>query len=57
MGICVERYPERVTSLALSLHREVRPPKDSLTPYTFKVLQSDGHMAWSSPIYVEAEVG
>jgi hypothetical protein len=55
MRICVERYPERLTGLTLSLHREIRPPRDSLTPYLVKVVQGDGHMAWSSPIYVQAQ--
>ena len=57
MRICVERYPEKLANMTLSLHREIRPPADSLTPYTFKVVQSDGHSAWSSPIYVQARGG
>jgi hypothetical protein len=57
MRIRVERYPEKLSSMTLSLHREIRPPKDSLTPYLFKLVQSDGHMAWSSPIYVQAQAG
>jgi hypothetical protein len=57
MRVCVERYPEELARMTLSLHREIRPPKDSLTPYLFKVVQSDGHMAWSSPIYVQAQAG
>ena len=56
MRICVERYPEQVADMALSLDLEVQPPRDRLTPYMVKVVQSDGHMAWSSPIYVQAEV-
>jgi hypothetical protein len=55
MHICVERYPEQLEDLALSLHRQVQPARDNLSPYLVKAVQSDGHMAWSSPIYVQAQ--
>jgi hypothetical protein len=55
MRICVERYPEQMANQTLSLHRQIQPPQDCLTPYMVKVVQSDGHMAWSSPIYVQAQ--
>jgi hypothetical protein len=54
MRICVERYPEQLEDLALSLRRQVQPAKGRLTPFLVKAVQSDGHMAWSSPIYVQA---
>jgi hypothetical protein len=34
------------------LEHIVQPPAERQTPYLVKVVQSDGHMAWSSPIYV-----
>ncbi len=55
MRICVERYPEQLEDLALSLRCQVQPARDRLTAYLVKAVQSDGHMAWSSPIYVQAQ--
>jgi hypothetical protein len=52
LGICVERYPEHPVDLSATLDCKVRPPQDSSTPYLVKAVQSDGHMAWSSPIYI-----
>ena len=52
LGICVERYPERLVDLSATLDCEVQPPADHSTPYLVKTVQSDGHMAWSSPIYI-----
>lgn len=52
LGICVERYPEHLVDLSLTLDCEVHPPADRSTPYLVKAVQSDGHMAWSSPIYI-----
>jgi hypothetical protein len=52
LRVCVERYPERLVDLSATLDCEVRPPADRTTPYLVKAVQSDGHMAWSSPIYV-----
>jgi hypothetical protein len=52
LGICVERYPERLVDLSATLDCEVEPPADRSAPYLVKAVQSDGHMAWSSPIYI-----
>jgi hypothetical protein len=52
MEVCVERYPEELKDLAATLEWEVEPPPGQRTPYLVKAVQSDGHMAWSSPIYV-----
>jgi hypothetical protein len=52
LGICVERYPECLVDLSATLDCEVQPPADRSTPYLIKAVQSDGHMAWSSPIYI-----
>lgn len=53
MQVCFERYPEKLADLALALDHWVEPPAGKLAPYWVKVVQSDGHMAWSSPIYVD----
>jgi hypothetical protein len=52
LHVCVERYPEHPTDLAAALDIQVQPPEGGPTPYLIKVVQVDGHMAWSSPIYV-----
>jgi hypothetical protein len=52
LGISVERYPERLVDLSATLDCEVQPPADRSTPYLVKAVQSDGHMAWSSPIRI-----
>jgi hypothetical protein len=31
----------------------VKPESGKTTPYFVKAVQEDGHMAWSSPIYVK----
>ncbi len=50
--VCFERYPLELTDYELILSSEVEPPANQITPYFVKVVQSDGHMAWASPIYV-----
>jgi hypothetical protein len=52
LEICVERYPERLIDLSAALDCEVHSPADRMTPYLVKAVQSDAHMAWSSPIYI-----
>ena len=52
LQVCVERYPERLVALEATLECTVWPPAEHQTPYLVKVVQSDGHMAWSSPIYI-----
>lgn len=52
MQVCVERYPEEVTEFRLQLNQTLAPPAGQRTPYFVKALQTDGHAAWSSPIYI-----
>lgn len=52
MQVCVERYPEAVEEYRLHLSQTVVPLAGRRTPYFVKALQTDGHAAWSSPIYV-----
>lgn len=54
LALRVERYPETLTENALALDTEVRPPADGRAPYLVKVVQEDGHQAWTSPIYLAA---
>jgi hypothetical protein len=48
----IERYPERVTETHLRLSTGLSPPRGRAVPYLVKVMQVDGQMAWSSPVYV-----
>jgi len=52
MEVRIERYPEQLTEYRARLAYEVLPQPDALSPYWIKGVQSDGHMVWSSPIYV-----
>ena len=52
MRVTIQRYPEQVTERELSLSIALSPPADQRSPYLAKVVQTDGHMAWSSPVYV-----
>ncbi len=52
LQVCIERYPEQVTDDEAALTATIEPPAGQTTPYFVKVVQVDGHMAWSSPIYV-----
>ena len=53
MQVIVERYGYVEATRTLSLEHTVTPSADKLTPYFVKVTQSNGQMAWSSPIYVD----
>jgi hypothetical protein len=55
MHVCVEFYPEKLDEMFISFDKEVFPLENQRTPYMIKLIQSDGHMAWSSPIYVEKQ--
>jgi len=52
MRVTIQRYPEEVTERELSLRVALSPPAGQRTPYLVKATQVDGHMAWSSPLYV-----
>jgi len=52
MQVTIQRYPEQVAERELSLSIALSPPADQRSPYLVKVVQTDGHMAWSSPVYV-----
>ncbi|MBW2704699.1 MAG: DUF3604 domain-containing protein [Deltaproteobacteria bacterium] len=48
----IERYPDELTETRLSLGERVEPEANTTTPFFVKAIQEDGHMAWSSPVYV-----
>jgi hypothetical protein len=53
MSVTIERYPAELSETKLKLEHTVHPPADGkTTPYFVKVTQSDGQMAWASPIYL-----
>ena len=55
MSVTIERYPQTLTDTRASAEFTVHPPAGKTTPYFVKVTQSDGHMAWASPIYLRRE--
>lgn len=48
----IRRYPEAVSTFSLALETEWNPIAGKTTPLFIKTTQTDGHMAWASPIYV-----
>ena len=48
----VKRYPEEPSERELGLELTVPAPTATVVPYFVKVIQVDGHMAWSSPVYL-----
>jgi hypothetical protein len=52
MQVTIERYPERPAETTISLEHTVHAPPGKTTPYFVKVTQTDGQMAWASPIYL-----
>ena len=55
MQLVVERYPASVAAQQLTLSQTVTQSGDKRQPYFVKATQTDGHMAWASPIYVQSE--
>lgn len=49
---CAMRHPERLTSHQGRLDGDFELPTGTTTPLMIKVTQEDGHMAWTSPVYV-----
>jgi hypothetical protein len=47
----IERFPEAPTTSSLELVARLNPARGA--PVFVKAVQVDGHMAWSSPIYVD----
>ncbi len=52
---CVERYPTALTELEANLSTEIEASTRQTTPHFVKVIQADGHMTWSSSIYISPQ--
>jgi len=52
LKVTIQRYPERIEETILSLEYPVSPEPGQTVPYLIKATQEDGHMAWSSPIFI-----
>ncbi|WP_266216321.1 DUF3604 domain-containing protein [Paraliomyxa miuraensis] len=51
LHVRVQRYPEAPSARTLILDREVEASGG--VPLLVKAIQTDGHMAWASPVYVD----
>jgi hypothetical protein len=52
LHVQVARYPEAPRTRELEVAIDVELPPDTATPIFVKVVQVDGAMAWTSPVYV-----
>lgn len=52
MRVSIRRYPETVSTWSASLEEEIETEINRQTPLFVKAIQTDGHSAWSSPVYV-----
>ena len=50
----IRRYPVEPVTETLELSRSVTSVRGETIPYFVKVIQTDGHMAWASPIYLRS---
>ena len=55
MQVHIERYPENPTQTTISLAHTISAPVTQITPYFVKIIQTDGQMAWASPIYLRRQ--
>mgnify|MGYP001985336426 CR=1 FL=1 len=55
LHVCIVRYPEMIDARELTMSCEVEAFQQGVTPLYVKAIQADGHMAWSSPVYVAEE--
>ncbi|MEM6991713.1 MAG: DUF3604 domain-containing protein [Myxococcota bacterium] len=53
LHLAVQRYPESPEQRAVALQHTYAQPAGSSTPLWVRATQTDGHMAWASPIYLE----
>ena len=52
----IYRYPEKLMSTSLELEYTVKPSSDTQA-YLVKAVQTDGHMAWTSPVFITEKTG
>ncbi len=50
----IRRYPVEPVTETLQLSRSATSVQGETIPYFVKVIQTDGHMAWASPIYLRS---
>ncbi|MEX1368208.1 MAG: hypothetical protein AB1Z98_34075, partial [Nannocystaceae bacterium] len=53
LHMSIRRYPEHLADTAVTLRAEVPVGAGESAALMLKAVQSDGHMAWSSPVYVD----
>jgi hypothetical protein len=53
LKVTIQRYPETVQTMELSLDCTIMPEANKTLPLFVKAVQVDGHMAWASPVYVK----
>lgn len=53
LAATIARYPEDLSERRLELRAEVTVQAGQTAALMIKAVQSDGHMAWSSPVYVQ----
>lgn len=53
LKVKVERYPQQLTEYSIVFETVIQA-SSPLEPYLLKLIQEDGHMAWSSPIYLRS---
>ena len=52
LTVVIQKYPEKIEKTQMELTRTVFPEPDTTSAYMLKVIQEDGHMGWTSPIFV-----
>ncbi|HIJ56105.1 MAG TPA: DUF3604 domain-containing protein, partial [Deltaproteobacteria bacterium] len=52
LNVTIQRYPETTEETTLSLEYQAATGPGRAGPYFVKAIQEDGHMAWSSPIFI-----
>ena len=51
----IYRYPEKIMSTSLYLQYTAKPSSDTQA-YLVKAVQTDGHMAWASPVFITGKI-
>ncbi len=53
MKVVIERYPSEPSQMSVDLTHDIVPSGTTPQPYFVKAIQTNGQMAWSSPIYAK----
>lgn len=57
LKVKIQRYPEELDLIPLAMELTVDIEPGVTNPFLIKVVQEDGHIAWSSPIYITPNLG